>query len=164
MARELRWLLGASIAVACALPKIEVDPTLDQAAGTTGGAGGASGGRGGTTGGGGSAGKGLLSGKGGVGPLMNGGQGGAVDDPRELACIDYCATYLKNCLTSPANTYDDSEDCLNTCFSSDWPLGTDETQKNSLQCRQVHARLARDNPNPHCFHSAELPTGTSCAL
>lgn len=148
MRRALAWSLGCGVAVACALPKIDVDPTLARA-----GTGGASGGRG-------SAGHGTVGERGGTGAL---GQAGAADD-RELQCGDYCATYMKNCLTSPANTYDNLEDCLVTCFDSDWPLGDDQAQPNSIQCRVLHAHLAASMPDPHCFHSAEVPSGAFCAV
>jgi len=151
-----RFRLGvaaAALAIACALPKVEIDPSLADAGATGGtGAGGSSG----------SAGKGS-SGKAGMGPL--GGSAGADDgDARELACGEYCMTYEDNCGDSEANTYDDLGDCLTTCFSSDWPLGTDPGEVNSVQCRVVHAHLAADAQVPHCLHSAEVPMGTSCAV
>jgi hypothetical protein len=138
----LVWSLPALLAVACALPKYDVDPTLDGT-GNTGGTGGM-GARGGASGSGGSGGA---------------GQG----DARELACGDYCTTYQMNCRNSPADTYDDLGDCLDTCFNSDWPLGEDAGQINSVQCRVVHAHLAANMPDPHCFHSAEFPSGSFCA-
>jgi hypothetical protein len=131
------------VAVACALPKVEIDESLGS---------GASGG----TGSGGS------GAKGGTGPLGDGGEFSS--DARELKCSDYCETYLENCLDSEANTYDDLDDCVITCFTSNWPFGPDEGEANSLQCRVVHAHLAAAYPNPHCFHSAEVPSLTTCAL
>lgn len=149
MQRALVWCGAAGLFVGCALPKVDVDPTLAPD-------GGASGGQGGTTGTGGN------SARGGAGTGSLGQAGGG--DARELACNDYCNTYLANCLDSPANMYTGVDDCLNTCFNSDWPLGPDAAQPNSVQCRVLHAHLARDLPDPHCFHSAKVPTGTSCAL
>ena len=148
------WVCAAGMVVACALPKVDVDPSLAPD-------GGASGGTGGATGSGGSTAQGAASGHGGSDGL---GQGGANGDARELACNDYCTTYLANCTDSPANMYTGVDDCLNTCFTSDWPLGPDAAQPNSVQCRVLHAHLARDLPDPHCFHSAKVPSGTSCAL
>jgi len=144
---RLRFVFAATalVAVACALPKYDVDPTLEGVS-TTGGTGGAGGAGGGT------------KNSGGTG---NGSTGGG--DARELACGEYCMTYQMNCRNSPANTYDDFGDCLNTCFDSDWPLGEDAGEINSVQCRVVHAHLAENMPDPHCFHSAEFPTGTFCA-
>jgi hypothetical protein len=147
MRRAFVWCCAAGLCVGCALPKVDVDPTLAPDAG-------ASGGRGGTTG---------VGASGGIGGSSAQGQAGG-GDARELACNDYCNTYLANCLNSPANVYSDVDDCLNTCFNSDWPLGPDAAQPNSVQCRVLHAHLARDLPDPHCFHSAKVPTGTSCAL
>jgi hypothetical protein len=169
MRRALIWAGLAGIAAACALPKVDVDPALSAGSGGTTG-GGTTGGSGGTTSGG-SGGTGGSAGRGGTnaggtnaGGTNTGGQAGANDDTREFACYDYCTTYIQNCSDSPANMYTDVDDCLNTCFNSDWPLGKDPAQLNSIQCREVHAHLARDNPNPHCFHSAKVPSGTSCAL
>lgn len=151
MLRSRMWA-AAVLAAACALPKVEIDPSLADA-GASGGTGG-----GGT---GGSAGKGS-SGNAGMGQL--GGSGGTDQgDARELACADYCTTYEANCADSDANTYDDIDDCITTCFTSDWPLGTDPAEINSVQCRRLHALLAADAQVPHCTHSAEFPMGTSCA-
>lgn len=150
-----RLVLGAAalVVVSCALPKYDVDPTLDSSAtggkAGTGGSGG-TGNRGGTGNG---------SGTGGTGDVGAGGS----NDARELACGEYCMTYQMNCRNSPANTYDDFADCLSTCFNSDWPLGTDPGEVNSVQCRVVHAHLAENMPDPHCFHSAEFPSGSFCA-
>ncbi len=156
MTGRFGWTFVAGIAAACALPKVEVDASLD----TSGGGGGAVGHGGTSSGSGGNVGS---PQGGGAGPGAAG-QGGDMGDARELACGDYCTTYLSNCLKSPANTYDNRDDCLNTCFNSDWPLGPDQAQPNSVQCRDLHAHYARDLPDPHCFHSAEVPTGVSCTV
>lgn len=155
---QARLAVAAAVlaAVACALPKYDVDPTLDSSTrGGKGGTGGKLGNRGGTSNSGGTG----NTGTGGTGDVGAGGAG----DARELACGEYCMTYLMNCRDSPANTYDDFGDCLSTCFNSDWPLGEDPGQINSVQCRVIHAHLASGMPDPHCFHSAEFPTGTFCA-
>jgi len=144
------WSAAAVLAAACALPKVDIDPALTPGAGGTGGG----------TGGGGKAG---LSAKGGSG-AVTGDAGAGVGDDRESACGDYCTTYLANCGDSVANTYDDVGDCLTTCFTSDWPLGSDANEPNSVQCRVVHAHLAATTQDPHCFHSAEVPSKTTCAL
>jgi hypothetical protein len=149
------WWCSACVALACALPKYDVDSSLGSGTGASGGAGG-------STSGGGKGGQGTTPGSGGSSAVVAG-QGGATDDPRELACGDYCTTYLQNCLTSPANTYTGLDDCLNTCFTSDWPFGDNLAEVNSVQCRDLHAHLAHDLPDPHCFHSAKVPHGTSCA-
>ncbi len=138
MARDCSWALLGFAVVACVLPEVEIDPTLEPA-----GTGGATGGTGGAVGG-------------------TGGEFG--EEAREFACSEYCTTYLENCGDTPPNTYDDRDDCLTTCFSSDWPFGPVETQPNSIQCRKLHATLAAGAPDPHCFHSAEVPTKTTCAL
>lgn len=145
MRRPWVWSAAAVLAAACALPKVDIDPSL------TPGAGGGGGGKGG------------LSGRGGSG-AVTGDAGAGVGDERELACGDYCTTYLANCGDSVANTYDNVGDCLTTCFTSDWPLGSDAAQINSVQCRVVHAHLAETMQDPHCFHSAEVPSKTTCAL
>jgi hypothetical protein len=152
MARDCSWALLGFVVVACVLPKVEVDPTLDPAG--SGGTG-ATGGSGGTTGG---------SATGGTGGATGGTGGEFGEEAREFACGDYCTTYLENCRDAPPNTYDDFNDCLTTCFGSNWPFGPDNTQVNSVQCRATHAALAKDDPDPHCFHSAEVPTQTLCAL
>ena len=153
MRHVLAWCGAAGLCVACALPKVDVDPALAPEAGASGGQGGTTGAATGGTGG--------TSASGGTDGI---GQAGGGGDARELACSDYCNTYLANCSDSPANMYTGIDDCLNTCFNSDWPLGPDAAQPNSVQCRVLHAHLARDLPDPHCFHSAKVPTGTSCAL
>jgi hypothetical protein len=146
MARDCNWALLGFAVVACVLPEVEIDPALKPDArtggtGATGGSGG-SGGSGGT-----------------------GGTGGEFgEEAREFACDDYCTTYFENCADSVANTYEDVDDCLTTCFSSDWPFGAQAMQPNSIQCRVIHAKLAADLQDPHCFHSAEVPTKTTCAL
>lgn len=152
MRRTAAWSVAALVAVACALPAVETDPSLAPGAGgTSGGSGGSSGTTSGT------------GGKGGTG-AVGGDAGASAGDDRELACGDYCTTYLDACGDFEANTYEDLGDCLNTCFTSSWPLGTDVNQVNSVQCRVVHAHLAETaGQNPHCFHSAEFPSGTSCA-
>jgi hypothetical protein len=156
MRQRLAWVCMAGIVVACALPKVDVDPSLAPDGGTSGG-------KGGTAASGGSTGQAGPPGSGGSSANAQG-QGGNQDDEREIKCYDYCTTYIANCSDSPANTYTGLDDCLNTCFSSDWPLGPDPAQPNSIQCRVVHAHLARDLPDPHCFHSAKVPSGTFCAL
>jgi hypothetical protein len=150
MARDCNWALLGFVVVACVLPKVEVDETLAPGAGTGGT--GATGGNGGSGGSGGSSGSG-------------GGTGGEFgEEAREFACNEYCTTYFKNCADEPPNTYDDATDCLTTCFTSGWPFGPDDTEPNSIQCRSLHATLAAGAPDPHCFHSAEVPTKTTCAL
>ena len=144
-------VLAAVLAGACALPAVEIDPTIG-ASGSGGSGGNPEGGRGGGSGAGGSAGK-------------QGGSGGTVqEDPREEACRSYCSIYVVACAGHPKNTYADSFQCSDVCNGSDWPFGMDLTQVNSLQCRLDHAKRARDiAPDPHCAHSAEFPEGTSCA-
>jgi hypothetical protein len=143
----LAWSL-ASLLASCALPRVDVDPSLGTPSagtggtGAAGGAGGSSAAQGGTT--------------------SDAAGAGSGDSPLEVACGDYCPTYLQNCKDSPANTYSGLDDCLDTCFTAGWPLGTDVTEPNSVQCRVLHAHLAKDLPDPHCFHSAKVPSGASC--
>ena len=148
MRRSLLWSLVSAGALACALPEAKVDPALDAPA--SGGTGGSAAGMGA----GGSAGSGI------------GGMGGGdfSEEAREVACLDYCTTYLANCADSPPNTYEDENDCLNTCATAGWPFGPITLQENSLQCRQAHAKLAASAQDPHCFHSSEFPTKTICQL
>jgi len=157
--RLVVWCAATGVAVACALPKAEIDPSVG-AAGAAPAKAGASGTGGSGTGGGGGAGTAAHGGTD-VGAAGQSGEFGA--DARELACGDYCQTYLQNCAGFPANDYTGLDDCLKTCFTSDWPFGADQAQVNSVQCRVTHAHLAATSQNPHCFHSARVPTGTSCA-
>jgi hypothetical protein len=151
MRRAAAWAAGAIFAVACALPEVDTDPSLTPGAGGTGAGSGGGGSKGGSPG------------RGGSGSVA-GDAGAAAGDERETACGDYCTTYLAACGDFEANTYDDLGDCLTTCFTSEWPLGTDTAQVNSVQCRVVHAHLAETvGQDPHCFHSAEFPSGKSCA-
>ena len=152
MRGALTWSLAALLVASCVLPGIDVDPSLGSA--TDGSAGKqATPESGGSSGTGGSA-------QGGTGNNAAGASSG--DSPLEVACGDYCPTYLQNCKDSPANMYTSLADCLDTCFTAGWPLGTDVTQPNSLQCRVLHSHLAKDQPDPHCFHSAKVPSGASC--
>lgn len=154
---RLRAGFAALLVAACALPEVEIDPTL----------GGAGSGAGGGSAGSNDAGRGGSGGRGGTGAAGKGGGGTAGTlsvDPREEACNEYCSTYVDACAGHEANSYDDALDCSVVCNSSDWPFGTDLTEVNSVQCRLAHAKLARDaGRDPHCFHAAEVPTGTSCA-
>lgn len=152
MRAVLAWSLASLLVASCVLPGIDVDPSLGASGGGTGGTGDAAGG---PIGGGGS-----TAAQGGTGNDAAGQSSG--DSPLEVACGDYCPTYLQNCKDSPANTYSGLADCLDTCFNAGWPLGSDVTQPNSLQCRVLHAHLAKDLPDPHCFHSAKVPSGASC--
>lgn len=148
--RALAWSFAALWVASCALPGIDIDPSLGSASAGKGMQGGPE--TGGSSGTGGSS-------QGGTG---NGAAGDSGDSPLEIACGDYCPTYLQNCKDSPANMYTSLADCLDTCFTAGWPLGNDVTQPNSLQCRVLHAHLAKDQPDPHCFHSAKIPSGASC--
>lgn len=152
----LAWSCAGLLVAACVLPSVDVDPSLGAATGGTGGGEPSAGGSSGTGGD-------VTALQGGSGNGVSG-QAGSGDDPRELACADYCQTYLQNCKDSPANTYTGLDDCLDSCFNLGWPFGNDLTEPNSVQCRQLHAHLAKDQPNPHCFHSAKVPSGTSCAV
>jgi len=165
MRRARALAAAAALVVACALPKVEIDPSLADAGASAGTGGGMAGGSGGGAGKGGSDGAGTgQGGSSGAGTGALGGVAGAGDsDEREAVCGDYCNAYVTNCVGAEANTYDGLGDCLVTCFTSDWHLGTDPKEINSLQCRQTHAHLAATAQIPHCFHSAEFPSGTSCA-
>jgi hypothetical protein len=149
----LAWSFAALLVASCVLPGIDVDPSLGSSSAGTGFQGGPE--SGGSSGTGGS-----TSAQGGTGNNLAGADAG--DSPLEVACGDYCPTYLQNCKDSPANMYSGLADCLDTCFTAGWPLGSDTTEPNSLQCRVVHAHLAKDLPDPHCFHSAKIPSGASC--
>lgn len=164
---SLRWFAGALLIGACALPAVEIDESL----GASGSGGGGSGGSAGSNGKSGSAGGGAIAGRGGTGSAGTGGTdgeaGAGFEDLREQACFQYCSTYLGACGDHPANDYLNVYDCVEVCANSDWPFSTnpdDLNEPNSLQCRRAHAGFAQSSPDPHCFHSARLPTGAFCAL
>ena len=137
---------------ACVLPSVEVDENFSP-----GGSGGSAG-RAQNGGAGGLAGRG-----GGAGNPGVAGSAGAVGDEREALCISYCDSYYQVCEDHQQNTYDDVTDCRRTCVLSDWPLGVDADEKNSVKCRVAHAELAITlGVTPHCFHSAEFPTMGAC--
>jgi hypothetical protein len=152
-ARGLGFALAGLVAVSCFLPDVEFDPNVGKGAA----------GRGGGTG---NAGAGGTSGKGatGGGSPAEGGEGGAdLGTQLERACGDYCMVYFDACDGAPGNTYDDEDDCRLTCITSGWPLGVGE-QSNSISCRFFHATLAltTGDLDPHCFHSAEVPSKGKC--
>lgn len=143
-------LLGFAVP-ACVLPSAEVDPDFSP---------GGSGGSAGRAQNGGSAGVDGLAGRGGAGTSGTAGTGA---DPREEACTEYCDLYFQACEMHPSNTYADDRDCRSTCFLAPWPLGSDPDEKDSVQCRLVHAGYAVDiTPVPHCFHAAEAPSMGAC--
>lgn len=155
-ARSLGFAAAGLVAVSCFLPDVEFDPNAGNGAGGKGSAG-----VGGT---GGSAGKGAggTGGSGGTG--AEGGEGGTdLGTQIEVACTGYCSTYFEACDGAPGNTYDDENDCLVTCATAGWPLGVGE-QSNSISCRAFHANLALTSGmlDPHCFHSAEVPSKGKC--
>jgi hypothetical protein len=148
-------VVSAFAVPACVLPSAEVDENF-----LTGGAGGSAP-RGGAAGSGGAGG---LAGRGGsAGKAAIAGSAGAGGDPREDACIEYCDLYFQACELHPSNTYVDDRACRSTCFLAPWPFGSDPEEKDSVQCRLVHAGFAVDiSPDPHCFHSAAVPTMGAC--
>jgi hypothetical protein len=155
------WLaLAGLVAVSCFLPDVEFDPSVGKGAAGRGGSGGVSGSAGssGQGGSGGTAGKGGTTGAGGEGGVDLGTQ-------IELTCDEYCMRYFTACDGHEANTYDDRNDCFLTCVTSEWPLG-DRDQPNesgTIECRRVHAGLAlTQGVDPHCFHSAEVPSKGIC--
>lgn len=132
-------VLGGLVAASCALPEVVYDPAAGTG-GTTG-----TGGTGGTT-----------------------GDAGASGDDRESVCLEYCGIYFGACEDFEANTYASEVDCNDKCIVPEaqggWPFGP-PSAPNTVECRFVHAKLARDNPtmlDPHCFHSAEVPTKGAC--
>jgi hypothetical protein len=147
-------LLGFAVP-ACVLPSAEVDRNFSP-----GGAGGSAP-KGGAAG---AAGLGGLAGRGGAaGSAGTSGTAGTGADPREDACTEYCSLYFEACTDHPSNTYTDDRDCRSTCFLAPWPLGSDPDEKDSVQCRLVHAGYAVDiTPAPHCFHAAEVPSMGAC--
>lgn len=152
----LAWL-GLAVP-ACVLPSVEVDENFSP-----GGAGGSRAQTGGTAGAGGTAGRGGSAGN--QAMAGRGGSAGAGSDPREDACINYCATYIQACATHEANTYADVSACGLTCATAGWPFDTSSgaaEAPNSLQCRRLHAAFALDAPEFHCFHSSEFPSNGKC--
>jgi hypothetical protein len=136
--------LTGLVAVGCVLPDVEFDPNVGKAGA----------GSGGTAGTGGSAGKGGSSGAGGM----------DLSTLIEMDCAEYCDLYFVACTGHVANTYDDKSDCFLTCSSSGWPL-SDPNMLNAptIECRKHHAELANTSgPDPHCFHSAEVPSMGQC--
>jgi hypothetical protein len=138
--RGVALALAGLVAVGCFLPDVEFDPTVGKRA---------SGGAGGT---GGSAG--------------TGGEAGIdLSTQIELDCGEYCDLYFMACGAHEANTYDDKSDCVLTCATSGWPLKDPDTinAPGTIECRKFHAGLANtQGADPHCFHSAEVPTKTAC--
>jgi hypothetical protein len=102
---------------------------------------------------------------------QGGGAGRASTQPApgtgtENACSRYCREFFANCSEHPASeSYESELDCRVKCFRSGWEVGEVDTP-NSIRCRETHAELARIlGPDPHCFHSAEVPTGVGgCEL
>jgi len=87
-----------------------------------------------------------------------------VTTERRDLCDEYCGTYLEECSTHEANTYDNEADCVTTCQCAAWPIGT-INEAGSLECRRYHATLAASSGvNPHCYHSAEFPTMGACEV
>ena len=77
----------------------------------------------------------------------------------EVTCAAYCQNYEQSCADyAPAYTYASLQDCLDTCNSATWPVGS-ITTKGSILCRCYHATLALNGDRAlHCFHAAEVPT------
>jgi hypothetical protein len=150
-----------------------VPPAAGGSASTDMNAGAEMGGSSGASGNGGAAGTGGAGAGGGTG---TGGTAPAVTPPnpmevimectpeldRESACINYCQQYIEACGDfEEANTYSGVANCTSICIGSLWPVGDTTTGSGSICCRWLHATLAAQNltsQNPHCFHSAEVPT------
>jgi hypothetical protein len=147
-ARSLGLAVAGLVAVGCFLPKADFDPNAGKAAAGSGGAGAGAAGKGGGAG--------------------TGGTGGVdVETQRELLCGEYCDFYFMACTGNEANTYDDKNDCFLTCVTSDWPLGdlNGLNEPGTIKCRRDHAELANTSGvDPHCFHSAEVPTKGVCEV
>lgn len=156
-ARGVGFALAGLVAVSCFLPDVEFDANAGKGAAGRGGGAGAGAGATGKGGSGGTAGKGGSS-------SGTGGEGGVdLGTQIEMACSQYCSTYFDACEGTEANTYDDQLDCLITCTTAGWPLGEGE-EGGTISCRRVHANLALSTglADPHCFHSAEVPTKGKC--
>lgn len=162
-ARGMGFLGAGLLAVSCFLPNVEFDPNAGKGAAGREGVGGSAGsaGMGAGAGAGGSAGKGGSGGTG--GSTAQGGEGGTgKGDEIEEKCFQYCETYFDACEFEVANTYDDELDCIVTCSSTGWPLGTFE-EPGTIMCRLRHAGFALGGlKDPHCFHSAEIPSKGMC--
>lgn len=82
--------------------------------------------------------------------------GGGGNEP---SCADYCAAITASC--SGANVqYGSEADCLTACNGNvlHWETGTlDDTNVNTLGCRQYHVGAAANDPATHCIHAG--PTG-----
>jgi hypothetical protein len=146
----------------------------DMNAGSTMGGSGGAAGTGGTTAGTGGTGAGGTGAGGSGGSTGAGGSSNPPRDPagvirectqdvdRESACIGYCQQFIEACGDFPAaNTYEGVTDCTETCILSQWPVGDTTTGSGSICCRFLHATLAAQlitSQDPHCFHSAEVPS------
>jgi hypothetical protein len=141
--RAIGLALAGLVAVSCFLPDVEFDPSVGKKAGA------GSGGAGGTGAG-------------------TGGEAGAdLSTQIELACTTYCDRYFDACEEEPANTYDNSDDCFFTCTTAGWPLRDPDNLNapGTIECRSNHALLAATSGvDPHCFHSAEVPTKGVCEV
>jgi hypothetical protein len=148
-ARGLGLSLAGLVAAGCFLPDVEFDANAGKAGASAAGTGGdGSGGTAGTGGSGGSAGLDLST-------------------QTELDCGEYCDLYFTACNGHEANTYDDKPDCFLTCVTSDWPLNDPNmiNAPGTIDCRKTHAGLANtQGADPHCFHSAEVPTKGACEV
>ena len=81
--------------------------------------------------------------------------GAPADGGAAASCADYCATIAEACVDA-LRQYHDLEICLATCAL--FPPGTaGDDGGDSLACRAHHAELAREAPDPHCYHAG--PSG-----
>jgi hypothetical protein len=138
--RGVGFALAGLVAGGCFLPDVEFDPNAGKA------------------GAGGGAGQGGSAGTGGIGGMD-------LETAVELECGEYCTRYFVACEGHEANTYDDRDDCFFTCVTSGWPLGEELNEPGTIKCRNQHALLAdTQGVDPHCFHSAEVPTKGVCEV
>lgn len=84
-------------------------------------------------------------------------EGGTPDAGNDLTCAEYCATIDTNC-TGANKQYAMVAHCMTTCALFD--EGTfDDTNGNTLGCREYHARQAASNPDLHCLHAGPAGGG-----
>lgn len=75
-------------------------------------------------------------------------------------CTDYCTTATEHC--SGANAlYPDMAGCMTACAAIPTGGVAGDTDGNSLNCRNYHAEVAKNDPVTHCGH-ASLSGGGIC--
>ncbi len=79
---------------------------------------------------------------------------------QEVSCTNYCTAVMANCTAENAQ-YGDMAECMSMCeTAAAWDLGAvDDTDVNSVGCRQYHAGAAADDAALHCPHAGSTGGG-----